>query len=125
MIRCLLFEQFENRISRRGGMADAPDSKSGGGNIVWVRVPSSAYSFPDSKWSGKFFIVRPDFRISTARAADHRQKSLHTEFITVYRLFLSFYKSLYNCSYFLAELSHEKSAAMPRSTILFHSRLWL
>ena len=42
MIRCLLFEQFENRISRRGGMADAPDSKSGGGNIVWVQVPSSA-----------------------------------------------------------------------------------
>lgn len=74
---------------------------------------------------GSFFIVRPDFRISTACAADHRQKSLHTEFITVYRLFLSFYKSLYNCSYFLAELSHEKSAAMPRSTILFHSRLWL
>ena len=47
---------------------------------------------------GSFFIVRPDFRISTACAADHRQKSLHTEFITVYRLFLSFYKSLYNCS---------------------------
>ena len=36
-------------------MADAADSKSAGGNIVWVRVPSSAYSFPDSKWSGKFF----------------------------------------------------------------------
>ena len=42
MIRCLLFEQFENGISRRGGMADAPDSKSGGGNIVWVQVPSPA-----------------------------------------------------------------------------------
>lgn len=42
MIRCLLFEQFENRISRRGGMADAPDSKSGGGNIVWVQVPLPA-----------------------------------------------------------------------------------
>ena len=42
MIRCLLFERFENGISRRGGMADAPDSKSGGGNIVWVQVPSPA-----------------------------------------------------------------------------------
>ena len=42
MIRCLLFEQLENRISRRGGMADAPDSKSGGGNIVWVQVPLPA-----------------------------------------------------------------------------------
>lgn len=37
-----MFEQFENRISRRGGMADAPDSKSGGGNIVWVQVPLPA-----------------------------------------------------------------------------------
>ena len=41
MIRCLLFEQFENRISRRGGMADAPDSKSGGGiekrfSFYWI-----------------------------------------------------------------------------------------
>lgn len=44
MIRCLLFEQFENRISRRGGMADAPDSKSGGGNIVWVQVPLPAFN---------------------------------------------------------------------------------
>ena len=42
MIRCLLFEQFENRISRRGGMADAPDSKSVGGNTVWVQVPLPA-----------------------------------------------------------------------------------
>ena len=24
-------------------LADAPDSKSGGGNIVWVQVPSPAY----------------------------------------------------------------------------------
>ena len=37
-----MFEQFENRISRRGGMADAPDSKSGGGNIVGVQVPLPA-----------------------------------------------------------------------------------
>ena len=29
-------------IRRSGGMADAADSKSAGGDIVWVQVPSSA-----------------------------------------------------------------------------------
>ena len=47
MIRCLLFEQFENRISRRGGMADAPDSKSGDGDIVRVQVPPPAPNDPN------------------------------------------------------------------------------
>lgn len=57
MIRCLLFEQFENRISRRGGMADAPDSKSGDGNIVRVQVPPPA---PQRRSQcGIFFIAFP------------------------------------------------------------------
>ncbi len=30
---------------RSGGMADAPDSKSGRGNPVWVQVPPPAPSF--------------------------------------------------------------------------------
>ena len=31
------------KASRRGGMADASDSKSDEGNFVWVQVPSPAY----------------------------------------------------------------------------------
>ena len=36
---------------RRGGMADAPDSKSGDGNIVWVQVPLPAVKPYGSKGS--------------------------------------------------------------------------
>ena len=63
MIRCLLFEQFENRISRRGGMADAPDSKSGGGNIVCpIAGIEKRFSF---YWI--FFLIH-DNRMFTERA---------------------------------------------------------
>lgn len=41
----LIFKIYYDKLSksrRCGGMADAADSKSAGGDIVWVQVPSSA-----------------------------------------------------------------------------------
>lgn len=37
---------LQKSTCRRGGMADAPDSKSGDGNIVWVQVPLPAFVKP-------------------------------------------------------------------------------
>ena len=42
-------------LCRRGGMADAADSKSVDGNIVWVQVPSPA--FEEEVSEGTFFFV--------------------------------------------------------------------
>jgi hypothetical protein len=36
---------------RGGEMADAPDLKSGGGNSVWVQVPSAQIPAPVAQWS--------------------------------------------------------------------------
>ena len=38
------------KICGCGGMADAPDSKSGEGNFMWVRLPPSA---PNKMFYGK------------------------------------------------------------------------
>src|SRR6185312_13486869 len=37
---------------RSGGMADAPDSKSGGVTPVWVQVPPSVLSTYGESWGG-------------------------------------------------------------------------
>ena len=70
----------KDRLSGCGGMADAQDSKSCGGNLVWVQVPPSALNQiiktieNSSVFNGFFFVY-------IRNGANMGQTSFYTIFI--------------------------------------------
>ena len=54
-------------------MADAADSKSAGGNIVWVQVPPSALNFVKSLDFSRLFLLHRYGKGGTADEAKHYQ----------------------------------------------------
>ena len=80
-------------------MAELAIEPANGGTTVWVRV-AVCYTSPTSV-SGTFLLSHSLYDDVNGAAASTPKKARYT-IITVNRLFLSFYKDLYNSSYFLA-----------------------